>query len=129
MCQKKRAFLTRLKQDLYQLFLSQDSGKAWRLFHEHSPPPAITSTETWGQYTLALYTVARQPPLPDPPEPCPHRCAFFTTEMVRKAIGRLRTGRAYDHDCLVAEHFIHAKDMLAKFLAMMFNCAMCEGLP
>ena len=41
----------------------------------------------------------------------------------------MRTRRAYDHDGLVAEHFIHARDMLAELLAMMFNRAMCEGLP
>ena len=41
----------------------------------------------------------------------------------------MRTGRAYDHDGLVAEHFIHARDMLAELLAVMFNRAMCEGLP
>jgi len=41
----------------------------------------------------------------------------------------MRIRRAYDHDGLVAMHFIHARDMLAELLAMMFNRAMCEGLP
>ena len=50
-------------------------------------------------------------------------------EMVRKAIDRMRTGRAYDHDGLVAEHFIHVRDLLTKLLVVMFNRAMCEGLP
>ena len=49
--------------------------------------------------------------------------------MVRKAIDRMRTGRAYDHDGLVAEHFIHVRDLLTKLLVVMFNRAMCEGLP
>lgn len=47
---KKRAFLAHMERDLYQLFLSRDSGEAWRLFHEHSPPPVITSPDVWGQY-------------------------------------------------------------------------------
>eukprot|EP00250_Pteridium_aquilinum_P021770 c25217_g4_i1 orf=6-257(-) len=41
----------------------------------------------------------------------------------------MRTRRTYDHDGLVAEHFIHARDMLAELLAVVFNRAMCEGLP
>ena len=49
--------------------------------------------------------------------------------MERKAIDRMRTGRAYDHDGLVAEHFIHARDMLAELLVVMFNRTMCEDLP
>ncbi|MCO5577074.1 hypothetical protein L7F22_030896 [Adiantum nelumboides] len=48
--------------------------------------------------------------------------------MVKKAIDRMRTGRAYDHYNLVEEHFIHARDLLAELIAVMFNCAMCEGL-
>ena len=49
--------------------------------------------------------------------------------MVKKAIDKMRTGRAYDHDGLVVEHFVHARDLLAELLAMIFNYAMCEGLP
>lgn len=45
--------------------------------------------------------------------------------MVRKAIDRMRTRRAYDHEGLVAEHFIHARDILADFLER----AMYEGSP
>ncbi|RYA43708.1 hypothetical protein DD606_25245, partial [Enterobacter cloacae complex sp. GF14B] len=41
----------------------------------------------------------------------------------------MRTRRAYDHEGLVAEHFVHARDLLAKLLAVMFNHAMREGLP
>lgn len=123
---KKKAFLARLEQDLYQLILSQDSGEAWRPFHEHSTPPAITSTEAWGHYASSLYTVPGQPPLPDPPEPCPHTRVFFTAEMVKKAIDRMRIGRAYDHDGLEAEHFINAKDLLVELLAMMFKRGPCH---
>ena len=126
---KKRAFLAQMERDLYQLFLSQDSGEAWRFFHEHSPPPCITSPEVWGQYAASLYTIPGQPPLPDPPEPCPTTSIFFTTEMVKKAIDRMRTRRAYDHDGLVAEHLIHARDLLSEVLARLFNRVMCEGLP
>ena len=125
---KKRAYLAQLERDLYQLFLSQDSGEAWRLFREHSPTPAITSTDTWGEYATSLYTVPDQTSLPHPEE-CPHTCTFFTEEMVRKAIDRMKAGRACDHDGLVAEHFMHARDMLAEFLAWMFNRAMYEGFP
>ena len=126
---KKRAFLTQLERDLYQLFLGRDSGEAWRLFHEHSPPPVINSPEIWGQYAASLYTVPEQPPLPDPPEPCPATSTFFTGEMVKKAIDRMRTRRSYDHDGLVAEHLIHARDLLADGLARLFNRVMCEGMP
>ncbi|MCO5563615.1 hypothetical protein L7F22_017262 [Adiantum nelumboides] len=124
---KKRAYLSQLDRDLYQLFMSQDLGEAWRLFHEHSPPPAITSTETWGEYATSLFTTSGLPPLPDPLEPCSETCPFYTAERVRKAIDRMKTGRAHDHDGLVAEHFIHARDMLVELLAMMFNRAMHEG--
>ena len=111
------------------MFLSRDSGEAWRLFHEHSTPPVITSPEVWGQYATSLYTVPGQEPLPDPTEPCPPTSTFFTAEMVKRAIDRMKTGRAYDHDGLVAEHFIHARDMLVEILAVLFNRVMCEGLP
>ena len=126
---KKRAYLAQMERDLYQMFLSRDSGEAWRLFHEHSPPLVITSPDVWGQYATSLYTVPRQEPLPDPREPCPATSTFFTTEMVHRAIDRMRTGRSYDHDGLVAEHFIHARDLLMEVLAVMFNRAMCERLP
>ena len=126
---KKRAFLAQMEQDLYQLFLSRDSEEAWRLFHEHSPAPVVTSPEIWGEYAASLYTVPGQPPLPDPPEPCPATSTFFTTEMVKKAIDRMKTGRTYDHEGLVAEHLIHARDFLAEMLARLFNRVMCEGLP
>ena len=116
---KKRVFLAHLEHDLYELFLSQ----------EHSPPSNITSTEIWGQYATSLYTVFGQPPLRAPLESCPHTCSFFTAEMVRKAIDRMKIGRAHDHEGLVAEHFMHARDMLAELLAVMFNRAMYEGLP
>ncbi|MCO5581886.1 hypothetical protein L7F22_035775 [Adiantum nelumboides] len=48
--------------------------------------------------------------------------------MVKRAIDRMRTGKAYDRDGLVAEHFIHARDMLVELLAVLFNRVMCEGL-
>ena len=62
---KKRAFLTWLEHELYQLFLSRDSSEAWRFFHEQSPPPVITSPDAWGQYAASLYTISGQPPLPE----------------------------------------------------------------
>ncbi|KAH7292540.1 hypothetical protein KP509_29G073500 [Ceratopteris richardii] len=117
---KKRAFLARLEEELYQLFLSQDSAEAWRLFNESSPTLAITSTEVWGPYAASLYTASDQPSLPDPSELCPYAYTSFTAEMVRKAIDRMRTGRAYDHA---------GYDILVELLAMMFNRAMCEGMP
>ena len=93
------------------------------------PPPVITSPVVWGQYATSLYTVPGQDPLPDPTEPCPPTSTFFTIEKVKRAIDKMRTSRAYDHDGLVAEHFIHARDMLVEVLAVLFNRAMCEGLP
>ena len=108
--------------------MSQDSAKAWKLFHEHSPPPAITSIETWGEYAASLYTVPGQSPLPKPLEPCPETCTFFIAEIVKKAIDKMKTRKAYDHDGLVAKHFIHANDVLAKLLMVMFDCVEYEGL-
>ena len=40
---------------------------------------------------------------------------------------RLQFGKAQDHDGLVGEHFIYARDTLLPFLAHIFNRAMCEG--
>ena len=104
--------------------MSQDSSKALKFFHDHSPPSAITFIEIWGKYAAPLYTVPGQSPLPDPPNPGPQTCTFFTAETIKKAIDRMRTRRAYDHDGLVAKHFINARDML---LEVMLNQAMCEG--
>ena len=70
-----------------------------------------------------------QPPLSDPIEPCLATSTFFTKEMVKKAIDRMKTRRAYDHDGLVGEHVIHARDLLSEVLAQLFNRVMCEGLP
>ena len=67
-------------------------------------------------------------PLPKPLEPCPLMSTSFTTEMVKRAIDRMKTRRAYDHDGLVAEHFIHARDMLGEVLAVMLNRVMYKGL-
>lgn len=58
---KKRAFLAHLEEELYQLFLSQDSAKAWRLFDEPSPTLAITSPKVWGHCAASLCTVLGQP--------------------------------------------------------------------
>ena len=54
---KKRNHLAQLEKKLYHLFLSQDSAEAWKFFQEHTPPPAITSIEVWGDYAKTLYTV------------------------------------------------------------------------
>lgn len=43
------------------------------------------------------------------------------------AIDRMKTRKASDHDGLVAEHFIPARDMLAPFQVHIFNRALCEG--
>ena len=124
---KKRNYLVHLEKELYHLILSQDSAEAWKFFQEQSPPPAITSVEIWGDYATSLYTVPGQPPIPDPLESCPQMCTFFTDEMVRKATDKMKTRRSYDHKGLVAEHFIHAKDILAGLIIVMFNKAMNEG--
>ena len=67
--------------------------------------------------------------MPDPQQPCPKSSTFFTTNMVKKSIDKMKTSRAYDHDGLVVEHFIHATDMLVVPLAVLLNKAMCEGFP
>ena len=86
----------------------------------------ITSPEVWDQYATSLYTVRGQPPLP---KPCPTTSTFFTTEIVKKAIDRMKTRRAYDHEGLVSEPLIQARDLLSEVLAWLFNRVMCEGLP
>ena len=106
---KKRNYLAHLKRKLYHLFLCQDSPEAWKLFQEQSPPLAIISNETWGKYATSLYTLPWQLSMPHPLESCPHICTFFTDEMVRKAIDRMKTRRSYDLKGLVAEHVVHAK--------------------
>ena len=111
---KKRNYLAQLEREIYHLFLSQDSAEAWKLFREQAPPLAITSTEIWGKYATSLYSVPGQPPLPHPMEPCPKTCTFFTNKMVKKAIDKMKTRRSYDHEGLVAEHLIHAKDIVAR---------------
>ena len=126
---KKRNYLAQLEKELYHLFLSQDSAEAWKFFQERTPPPAITSTEVWGEYAKTLYTVLGQEPLPEPLEICPQNYSFFTKEMVRKAIDKMKTKRAYDHEGLVAEHFINAKDIITGLITVMFNRALNEGFP
>ena len=115
--------------ELYRLFQGKDSSEAWRFFHEQSPPLTITSPETWGKYATSLYNIHGQPSLTDLQLPCPMSSTFFTTNMVKKSIYKMKTSRAYDHEGLAAEHFIHARDMLAEPLAVLFNRAMCEGFP
>ena len=41
----------------------------------------------------------------------------------------MKTERSYEHEGLVAEHFIHAKDIIAGLITVMFNRAMSEGFP
>ncbi|MCO5563391.1 hypothetical protein L7F22_017032 [Adiantum nelumboides] len=50
-----------------------------------------------------------QDPLPDPTKPCPPTSTFFTIDKAKRAIDRMMTGRAFDHDGPVVEHFIHAR--------------------
>ena len=41
----------------------------------------------------------------------------------------MKTRRSYDHAGLVAEHFIHAKDIITRLIRVMFNRALNEGFP
>ena len=41
----------------------------------------------------------------------------------------MKTRRSYDHEGLVAEHFTHAKDIIAGLITVLFNKAMREGFP
>ena len=123
----KRAFLAQLERYISALFESRLS-RGLEIVLESTPLRRLLPLRILGvEYAASLYAIPEQPPLRDPPEPCPHISAFFTVEMVRKAIDRLSSGRAQDHDGIVAEHFIHARDMIADLLALMFNRAMCEG--
>ena len=126
---KKRNYLAQLEKELYHLFLSQDSAEAWKFFQERSPPPAIASIEVWEDYAKTLYTVPRQESLPEPLEACPQNYSFFTEELIRKAIDKMKTQRAYDHEGPVAEHFISAKDIITGLITDMFNRALSEGFP
>ena len=49
--------------------------------------------------------------------------------MVKKALDKMKTRRSYDHEGLVAEHLIHAKDILAGLISVMFNTTMNENFP
>ena len=49
--------------------------------------------------------------------------------MVRKVIDKMKNRRSYDHEGLVAERFIHAKDIIAVLIAVMVNKVMSEGFP
>ena len=49
--------------------------------------------------------------------------------MIRKAIDKMKTKRAYDHEGLVAKHFINAKDIIIGLITAMFNRALNEGFP
>ena len=126
---KKRNYLAQLEKELYHLFLSQDSAEAWKFYQERSPPPAIASIEVREEYAKTLYTVPRQESLPEPLEACPQNYSFFTEEMIRKAIDKMKTKRAYDHEGLVAEHFINAKDIISGLITAMFNRALSKGFP
>ncbi|MCO5598120.1 hypothetical protein L7F22_052212 [Adiantum nelumboides] len=126
---KKRNFLAQLKQELYELFLSQDSKETWKLFDEKQEATPITSVDTWEKYARNLYTVPNQPSLIESLANHPQTCSFFTKSMVRDAIAKLHTGKKQDHDGLVAEHLRHAQGTLACLLAHMFNRAVCEGFP
>lgn len=90
-------------------------------------PPIITSLETLGDNVASLYTILEQPPLLAPPKSCTQTYTFFRVEMVKKVFGRLGLGRSHYHNGLVAEHFVHARNMIAYLLAFMFSRAMCEG--
>lgn len=126
---KKRDFLAQQEAEIYQLFLGQDSEKAWRMFQERSPPTPIAAPGIWHTYARTLYEVPGQPPTLPPTSLRPTHSTFYTPHMVVEAIDRLHNGRAQDHEGLVAEHFIHARDTIAPILAWMFNRAMCEGFP
>ena len=41
----------------------------------------------------------------------------------------MKSRKSYDHEGLVAEHLIHAKDILIGLISMMFNRATREGFP
>lgn len=43
-------------------------------------------------------------------------------------IDKIKTGKASNHDGLVAYHFIYVKYILPPLLMHMFNMAICEGL-
>ena len=80
----------------------------------------------WHEYAKVL---PGQPPPPHPHGSCPHESTFFTPQNVRNVIDRLQFEKAQDHDGLVGEHFIYARDTLLPLLAHIFNRAMCEGFP
>ena len=89
----------------------------------------MTRNFDWHEYAKVLYDIPGQPPLPHPNASRPHESTLFTPRNVRNAIDRLQFGKAQDHDGLVGEHFIYARDTLLPLLAHIFNRAMCEGFP
>ena len=57
----------------------------------------------------------------------PQNGSTFFTQNVKNAIDWLQFGKAQDHDGLVGEHFIYARDTLLPLRAHIFNKAMCKG--
>ena len=81
------------------------------------------------EYAKVLYDILGQTSLPHPHGSTPDKSTFFTPQNVRNAIDWLQFGTAQDHDGLVGEHFIYARNILLPLLAHIFNRAMCEGFP
>mgnify|MGYP006973832052 FL=1 len=57
----------------------------------------------------------------------PHESTFFTPQNEGNVIDQLQIGKAQDHDGLVDEHLIYAKDILLLLLAHILNRDACEG--
>lgn len=84
----------KLEAEIYQLFLGQDSKRAWKMFQERQPPTPITAPETWHAYARSLYDVPGQPPISAAFVQCPDHSGFFTIRTVSDVIDILHNGRA-----------------------------------
>lgn len=87
-----------------KMFLCQD----WRLFQECHSPTSIISITTWSQYATSLQQMLDEQNFLATSE---HSSIFSREDMVCNAIDIMKIRKDQDHDGLMAEHFIHVRDL------------------
>ena len=90
------------------------------------PPHLVESYKRRVEYAKVLYDIPGQASLPHPHGSLPHEPPFLLHN-VRKAIDQLQFGKTHDHDGLVGEQFIYARDISLLLLAHILNRDACEG--
>ena len=72
------------------------------------------------------YDIPGQPLLPHPHGSHPRESTFFTPRNVIGAIDRLQFGKAQDHDGLVGEYFIYARDIWLPLLELSVKVSLLD---